>query len=304
MLLVRLLPLLPPSDPRGSCLRAVPRDTALHALSHRRTGGAVGRSRGDRRGTTSKRSTPCSSPTRGSPPPPKLNDQKQPVDKTFVVTIAADIEPGLYEVFAKGLWGVSNPRRFAISARPPDQRSGAEQRLRQTAGPHPESGRQRPDGRQGSDVDWYAFTAQAGQRIVFDRVAAQIDSRMTPVLEVYDASGSRCPRSPAAPPARMSSLVFDVPVDGPYLLRLHDVTLSQRERVAFYRLDAHTGPHLVFAWPPGRPGGQTLKVAPFGYNLPPPPPAPGRVAASGQMLPQPERVEVDILPLAIPPPSR
>lgn len=218
---------------------------------------------------------------------PKLNDQKQPVDKTFIVTIAADVEPGLYEVFAKGLWGVSNPRRFAISARPQVNEAEPNNAFDK---PQALTLNQVVNGRMdgGTDVDWYAFTAQAGQRIVFDCAAAQIDSRMTPVLEVYDAGGTRRLAQSRSPLGADAPLVFDVPVDGPYLLRLHDVTYRNGNDY-FYRLDAHTGPHLVFAWPPVGPAGQTLKVALFGYNLP----GSGRVDVPG-VLPQPERVEVDI----------
>ncbi len=218
---------------------------------------------------------------------PKLNDQKQPINQVFLVTVAADVPPGLYEAYTRGLWGVSNPRRFIVGTRPqvnevepnntPDKPQAAT--LNQAI-----FGRM--DG--GTDVDWYSFVAQKGQRIVFDCMSARIDSRMEPVLEILDPTGRRRLAQAKLAGAADPQLVFDVPVDGEYRLRIHDVTYRNGGEY-FYRLDIHAGPQVLFAWPPVGTAGQTQKVALVGYNLP----GSQRIDLAG-IAPQPERVEVDV----------
>jgi len=220
---------------------------------------------------------------------PKLNDQKQPVDRVFLVTVAADVPPGLYEAYTRGLWGVSNSRRFVVGTRP--QINEVEPNNTPDK-PQPATLNQAVFGRMdgGTDVDWYSFVGQAGQRIVLDCMASRIDSRMDPVLEVLDPTGRR-----RLAQARLTAgggsdplLVFDVPVDGEYRVRIHDVTYRNGSDY-FYRLDLHTGPHVLFAWPPVGTAGQTQKVALVGYNLP----GGQRIDLAG-VTPQPERVEVDV----------
>src|SRR5688500_9878208 len=42
----------------------------------------------------------------------------QPVPNTFVVTVAADVPPGVYDVHAAGRFGVTNPRAFRVGMLP------------------------------------------------------------------------------------------------------------------------------------------------------------------------------------------
>ena len=48
----------------------------------------------------------------------EVEGKPQPVDNVFVVTIAADVPPGVYEVAAEGRFGGSNTRRFVVGSRP------------------------------------------------------------------------------------------------------------------------------------------------------------------------------------------
>lgn len=218
---------------------------------------------------------------------PKLNDQKQPVNNTFLVTVAADVPSGYYEAYTRGLWGVSNPRRFLVGARPQISEVEPNNAVDKA---QPLTLNQAVWGRMlgGTDVEWFRFVGQRGQRVVLDCHAARVDSRMEPVLEVFDDSGKRrlaqSRRGVAADPV----LVFDVPADGEYRVRLHDVTYRDNNEY-FYCLDLHTGPQVLFAWPPVGTAGQTQKVSLVGYNLP----GSQRIDLPG-VLPQPERVEVDV----------
>jgi hypothetical protein len=218
---------------------------------------------------------------------PKLNDQGKPVDRVFVVTAAPDVPPGLYECYIRGLWGVSNPRRFAVGLRP---EVNEVEPNNDVAKPQAATLNQLVNGRMdgGTDLDWYSLVLNAGQRVIFDCASTRIDSRMDPVLELYDATGRRRLAHARTATGADPLLVFDVPVDGEYRLRIHDLTFRNGAEY-FYRLDIHTGPHLLAAWPPVGQAGQTQKIALTGYNLP----GGQRIDAPG-ILPQPERVEVDV----------
>ena len=52
---------------------------------------------------------------------PKTRDaggHQEPVDNTFVVTIGPNVPSGVYEVYAGGLFGLSNPRIFIVGSQP------------------------------------------------------------------------------------------------------------------------------------------------------------------------------------------
>ena len=126
----------------------------------------------------------------------EVNGQPQPVDNLFDVTIAADVPPGVYEVHAAGLFGVTNPRRFAVSHR---------QVIQETEGNNSREQAQTVElnssiigkAEGGTDIDVFRFTAEQGQRVVLDCLAAQLDSQLMPTLIVRDAGGWPPPRLPA-----------------------------------------------------------------------------------------------------------
>src|SRR5580700_3439282 len=43
---------------------------------------------------------------------------QEPIDNTFVVTIGPNVPSGVYEVYAGGLFGLSNPRIFIVGSQP------------------------------------------------------------------------------------------------------------------------------------------------------------------------------------------
>ncbi|QDU39231.1 hypothetical protein Mal4_35680 [Maioricimonas rarisocia] len=196
----------------------------------------------------------------------EVNGQPQPVDKTFVVKVAPDVPPGMYDVRTTGLWGTSNPRRFVVGTLPevieaetnntPDQASPLELNTVLNG---------RMDG--GTDVDIFRTTLTAGQKVVIDCQAQRIDSRMDPTIEVYDSTGRQRLGVSRNDRGRDAVLVYEVPQDGEYLVRVFD-HVYRNGNDYFYRLKLHTGPHLAYSLPASGLPGTTSRFALYGVNLP------------------------------------
>jgi len=200
---------------------------------------------------------------------PKMADvdgQPQPVDRFFLVTAAADVPVGPHEVRCKGLWGVSNARRFYVGVRPQvnevEPNNALDKALPLTIGTAIMG---KMDG--GADVDLFKFTATTGQRLVIDCEADIIDSRLKSNIEVYDGRGRRRLAAARGDGSRDPVLVFDVPADGEYLLKLNDGAFRGGNEY-FYRLDVHQAPYIAFVYPPAGLAGQTGRFSLYGYNLP------------------------------------
>lgn len=199
---------------------------------------------------------------------PKLQEvdgQPRPVDNVFVVSAAANVPPGIYEVVAQGRFGASNPRRFAVGLRP---ESIEAEPNNEPANATPLTIDRLVNARMdaATDIDWYRFTAEAGQRLVIDCAALAVDSRMSCALELYDASGRRIARARGSRFGD-AALPIDVPAAGEYTLKVFDHTFRGGSEY-FYRLAVHTGPQIAFILPPAGVAGSSGAYAIFGYNLP------------------------------------
>ncbi|MCA9079237.1 MAG: pre-peptidase C-terminal domain-containing protein [Planctomycetaceae bacterium] len=195
------------------------------------------------------------------------NGQQVPVNNAFVVQVAADVPPGLYDARCGGLFGLSNPRRFVVGQR-------AEVAEAENNKPEPAEATAielntvvngKMDG--GADLDWFKFHAAKDQRITIDCWAERIDSRMDPTLTVYDASGRRPLAVSRDARGADPLIVFTAPTDGDYLIKLHDHIFKNGNEYV-YRLDVHTAPHIAFVVPPAGTAGQTARMSLFGVNLP------------------------------------
>ena len=110
-------------------------------------------------------------------------------DKHFAVTIAPDVPAGIYDVRVSGLFGVSNPRAFVVGELP--------EAVKAQPNDKPETALEIPLGSvvssnvNPSTADYFKFTAKAGQRVLIECLAPEIDSRLSPVLAVLDPAGDR-----------------------------------------------------------------------------------------------------------------
>ncbi|HEY2251564.1 MAG TPA: hypothetical protein VGH74_10910, partial [Planctomycetaceae bacterium] len=202
-----------------------------------------------------------------------IDGKPHPIAGQFVVTIAADVPVGVYDVRARSLYGLSNPRTFTVGDRKeivevepnntPDKPMAIELNTIVNG---------KSDG--GADIDWYKFAAKAGQRVLIELRSKQLDSRMEGAVDLLTVTqtgnvigaGRRIMHRRTLGRAE-PLLDFTVPADGEYLLKVHDFLYNGSAEYV-YRLALHTGPHIDFVLPAAGLPGTTAEYTLYGRNLP------------------------------------
>jgi hypothetical protein len=211
---------------------------------------------------------------------------KPATNNQFSVSIASDVPPGLYEVRCLGLWGISNPRYFAVGVRP-ERMETEPNNTREQATPLEVNVTVNGKMNGGTDIDFYKVSLKAGQRLIGEFLGKRIDSRIDGAVEVYDTSGRRLAFA-RNNVQRDPLLDFTPPADGDYFLRVFDFVYAGGEEYA-YRFTLHTGPYVDFIFPPAGVAGSTASYTLYGRNLPGGQPA--GFAVGGKPL---EKVTVDV----------
>ncbi|MBM4004800.1 MAG: hypothetical protein FJ295_16190 [Planctomycetes bacterium] len=196
--------------------------------------------------------------------PTEFSKARTPVAGSYRVTVARDVPPGNYEVRAISRFGISNPRMFVVSA---------VEELQKTADNNqPEKAMEIPigpvvNGRATANArDFYKVNLQAGQRVLIECQAQQIDSRMDATLVLYGPDRKEIVRNRDFRNAD-PLIDFTPPVAGSYTIAVYDFVYAGGPD-HFYRLSVHTRPYVDFVFPPsGRPG-TTSMVTVYGRNLP------------------------------------
>ncbi len=198
---------------------------------------------------------------------PKADAAGKPLPGQYVVTIAAAVPAGIYDVtIGGGRYGTSNARAFAVG-------DLAEMRLANATSP--DTALAVPigtvvNGQAAARIyHHFKFAAKAGQRVTIECAARELDSKMEAVFFVRDAAGRELERS-----FRGAPIDFAVPADGDYQAVLHDFIYGgDAEHV--YRLAISTRPQIDFIFPPVGEPGKTGQFTLYGRNLP-----------AGQLAPQ------------------
>ena len=226
-------------------------------------------------------------------PPTLLIKEPQPVDNTFLVNIAADVPPGLYEVRTVGKYGASTPRAFAVGDLEEVTKVNGNLSLEKaqeiTIG-STVNGRTVTDGK-----DYYKFKAEAGQRITISVWAYRIDSKVDGTVVLYDATGNELA---ASRDVKGFDPVIDytAPAAGEYYISVYDFTYRSGPEYA-YRVSLSAKPYLEYVFPPSGQAGTTSKFTLYGYNLPG-----GKTAADPLAAKQGlQQLEVDVALPAQPP---
>ncbi|MEQ9408364.1 MAG: hypothetical protein RIK87_11585 [Fuerstiella sp.] len=195
----------------------------------------------------------------------KTDANGQPVTNQFSVSVDPNIEPGLYDVRLRGLFGISNPRIFRIDtiAEVAETEPNNTDEQAQLVGVNTVVNA-RSNG--AADVDVYTVEAKAGQTIVFRTEAAVLDSLMQPVVELFDAEGRRVAHARRRR-QQDAALVFTSPVDQKLKLKIHD-TVYAGSNDYVYRLAVDTRPLIDFTSPTVVQAGADTAVTLFGRNLP------------------------------------
>ena len=152
----------------------------------------------------------------------------QLLENQFVVTVADDCPPGIYEARVMSRLGISSSRVFTVGMLPEVVRTSPNT-SRETAMPLPMNVMCNASASRQA-VDYYSFKARQDQRIAVDCAAQGIDSKLKPVLIIADADGNDLQVE-----RRGGAIDFRPPKDGTYLIKIHDLTYNGGPP-CFYRL--------------------------------------------------------------------
>lgn len=207
------------------------------------------------------------------PPAPKTEPKRRrrggmgpPVVSRFKVTLSANVPPGIHDVRFVNKWGISNPRAFVAGdlneVLEKEPNNDVEQAQRVAVNSTINGSMASP-----IDVDYYVFAGKKGQRIVLSCLAASIDSRFHPGLEVYDSRGKQLSsgRDYNSSDAVTDCILTD---DGDYYVRLYHFTHTQGSAEHFYRLRISTAPWIDAVFPCVIEAGKPATVTVYGRNLP------------------------------------
>lgn len=184
----------------------------------------------------------------------------------FKVTIPADAPLGLHDLRLVNPWGVSNPRAFSVGdlaealEKEPNNDIDQAQRvdLNSTVNGVISTA---------TDVDYYVFAGKKGQRVVASCLAASLDSRLQPALQMYSKRGIQLA---ACRDYSGSDAVLDatLPDDGDYFVRVFSFTYTQGGTDYYYRLSISTAPWIDAVFPPMVTPGKENTLTVYGRNLP------------------------------------
>ncbi|MBM4074392.1 MAG: hypothetical protein FJ267_01955 [Planctomycetes bacterium] len=182
----------------------------------------------------------------------------------FQLSIPPNTPPGFYDIWAVSDVGVSSPRTFHVGLR----QEGVE-----VESDDPKMAPQKVplniviNGRidKPSDSDRFQFEAKQNDRVIINCLAERIDSRLRPVLELFDPKGRRIAVNRGY--YGTDPLIdFRVPYDGSFILEIQDL-IGNGGLEHQYRLEIDTGPRVEFTIPNVVQRGTTSKVKLCGWNL-------------------------------------
>ena len=205
-------------------------------------------------------------PKMGEPGP--FDNAPTPVTNQFVVTVAANVLPGVYDARVVGKYGVSNPRAFIVSDLQTSietEPNNTQEQATEITTPASISGQAGA----AADVDYFKFTGTAGQRLIIECNAHRIDSHLDAIVAVYDSAGRELDSSrdqQSSDPV----LDFTVPAAGDYFIKIHDALFrgNTPQRSYFYEFSIGVLPHIDFVFPPSGLAGSNGSFTLFGRNLP------------------------------------
>lgn len=182
------------------------------------------------------------------------------------LTTPADLLPGTYDLTVAGPGGESGALKVYIDNLPQAQeKEPNDLAANATSASLPVSfwGQLNQRG----DVDHFAFTADAGQKLVFDVAARRLGSKADIVLAVLDSTGKVMASSNQFGDDRDPLLTFTVPSTGRYIVRVTDLAAAASPE-HFYRLSVGTFPYVAGVYPLAIAPDAETQVQLIGYNLP------------------------------------
>ncbi len=195
----------------------------------------------------------------------KVDGAGNPVGNTFTVSVDSSVEPGIYDLRIRGLFGISNPRAFRVDSLPELAEDDANN-SRDAAKPLPLNTIVNARSNGTADVDMYRIEAKAGEAVVIRTEAARLDSLMQPSLQLFDARGRRIAESRRVH-SRDAAIVVRSETDQVLTLKVHDIVFAGGNEYV-YRISADTRPLVDYVMPPLVSPNQPTEIALFGRHLP------------------------------------
>lgn len=178
----------------------------------------------------------------------------------FVVTARADVPVGVHDLRTIGRFGISNPRGFQIGGLAEAIRGSTNHTLGDA---QVMSVNQVVNGRcEPNAGDYYTFKASQGQTFVVTPHTRVLDSKLDPVVVLYDGKRREMLRSRAGMP-----LAYRATEEGMFFAEIRDSTYRGGEDFG-YRLEVASGPVMVSVYPPVVAPGAEAKLTVMGWNLP------------------------------------
>ena len=186
---------------------------------------------------------------------PKLDANGQPEANKYIVTIAADCPPGIYEARLMTRLGITSSRVFSVDTLPEVMQTAANTTL-------PAAMELKVNSicnavMTTKAVDHYSFEAIKGHRYIVNCASRGIDSKLDAVLIIGDAAGRDL-----VVERRGGTLDFTATEDGKHVIKVHELTFKGGPAF-YYRLTlqelaadapmpqfASTKTVSSFSWPP------------------------------------------------------
>lgn len=187
-----------------------------------------------------------------------------PISNQFVVTIPADVEPGIVEVRLSGRFGLSTPRRFVVGVGDElinsDQNKTAETAM-------PISVNSVVNGRAVANAaHFFKFALKKDEKVTIDCSTRFIDSRMHPVLTIMDLNGKELARARSTS-VRPATLFFKSPIESQFIVSVRDAVFAGNADY-FYRLGVSNRPYLTAVFPSVVQANSNPVLNLYGWNLP------------------------------------
>ncbi len=159
----------------------------------------------------------------------------------FRITVAADAEVGVCDLWVATSTGLAGPRRFSITANPVIvEREGNDTRDTAQWVPSGAAVDARLD--RAADLDWFAFEGPADQLVTITGRSPSLDGSAQLVLTLFDPDGRELVHS--ASHENEPRVTCRMPTAGTYRVLVHD-RAYRKDDFSFYRLEVTTEPQHV-----------------------------------------------------------
>jgi len=203
--------------------------------------------------------------------PDEFHRQKRQVPGEFVMKIAKNVPPGIYEARVLSRYGISNPRAIVVGDRPEKIK---EDRIDRPDRAMPLELGDVVNARADDDrIDYYRLSLEQGQSVLIDCWGQRIDSKIDATLVLLDPNGREIRRVRDVE-HRDPVMHFTAPTSGDFILGVYDFVYNGGPEYA-YRLQVSDGPFIDFIFPPVGTPGSNEQYTLYGRNLPGGKPADG-----------------------------